>query len=178
MADYSHLKKLDVNEQTTAEYIFEDIPGEPSIIFAPMTDSNPDYLNERVRIAVERAEADQANTKAKRREKILSSARLDEEREIDRELMARTCAKGWGNPPKDEKGKTHQFSADECLSFLRALPNYMFEPCRNFVGNTYNFVPKDGLADVRRIVGDAENLGNGSPPDSSGFSDSTETATA
>ena len=106
MADYSHLKKLDVNEQTTAEYIFEDIPGEPSIIFAPMTDSNPDYLNERVRIAVERAEADQANTKAKRREKILSSARLDEEREIDRELMARTCAKGWGNPPKDEKGKT------------------------------------------------------------------------
>ena len=60
MADYSHLKKLDVNEQTTAEYIFEDIPGEPSIIFAPMTASNPDYLNERVRIAVERAEADQA----------------------------------------------------------------------------------------------------------------------
>lgn len=166
MPDFSHLRKLDVTEESEAEYVFDEIPGEPSIWFRPMTDANPKFLNERVRVAVERAEKDQKTSKAKRKEKILSSDRLEEDREIDRILLAKTCAIRWGTPPKDVNGDTPEFSEENCLAFLRALPNYMLDPCRGFVSNVYNFVDRGALT-----ADQAETLGNSTPSGSSGSSD-------
>ena len=155
MPDFSHLRKLDVTEQSEAEYIFEDIPGEPSIWFRPMTDTNPAYLNERVRIAVERAEQAGKETKAQRKKRILSSEQLEEDREQDRVLMARTCAVRWGTPPKDVNGDEPEFNEQNCYDFLKAIPSYMFDPCRGFVGNVYNFVDRTALKDA-----DKDALGN------------------
>lgn len=142
MADYSHLKKLDVTESSEAEYTFEDIEGEPSIWFRPMTDANSKYLNERVRMAVERAEHTQRETKAQRRARVLSSDQIEQDRDLDRVMMARTCALRWGTPPKDKDGNENAFSEEECLDFLRALPSYMIDPCRGFVANVYNFIDR------------------------------------
>lgn len=166
MTDFSHLRKLDVTEESEAEYVFEDIPGEPSIWFRPMTDANPDYLNERVRLAVERAEKESKDTKATRRKKVLSSDRLEEDRDIDRVLMAKTCALRWGTPPKDVNGDEPEFSVENCLAFLRALPNYMLDPCRGWVANVYNFVDRKALSGD-----DGETLGNSTSSGSSGSSD-------
>jgi hypothetical protein len=149
--DFSHLQKLDVTEDSEAEYVFEDIPGEPSIWFKPMTDANAAFLNERVKVAVKRAEQEQKAPKAQRRKKILSSERLEEDRDIDRELMAKTCATRWGTPPKDVDGNAPEFSAENCLAFLRALPSYMFDPCRAFVGNVYNFIDREALGDPAEL---------------------------
>lgn len=166
MADFSHLRKLDVTEESEAEYVFEEIWGEPSIWFRPMTDANPEYLNERVRVAVERAEKDQKETKKKRREKILSSDRLEDDREVDRILMAKTCALRWGTPPKDIDGNDVEFSEANLLDFLRALPNYMLDPCRGWVANVYNFVDRKAAEPKW-----AETLGNSARNVSSGSSD-------
>lgn len=154
MVDFSHLKKLDVSEASEAEYVFEDIViGRtpegvdicPSIWFRPMTDANPLYLNERVRIAVERAEQANKETKGQRRKRLLSSDQLEEDRELDRVLMARTCAIRWGTPPKDVDGNEPEFSEANCYDFLKALPSYMIDPCRGFVANVYNFVDRNAL---------------------------------
>lgn len=161
MADFSHLKKLEITEESTAEYVFEDIPGEPSIIFAPMTDQNPEYLNARVRIAVDRAERDQGKTRSKKRAEILSSDRLKDDRDIDRELMAKTCARGWGNPPVDVNGETPEFSPENCHDFLKAVPDWLIDPCRSFVANIYNFVDRSALITPDK----AEDLGNAAPSD-------------
>lgn len=160
MADFSHLQKLAVTDESEAEYIFEEIWGEPSIWFRPMTDANTAFLNERVRLAVQRAEADQKGTKKSRREKILSSDRLEEDREQDRILLANTCALRWGTPPRDVDGNEVEFSAEECLSFLRALPNYMIDPCRGWAQNPYSFVNREAAK-----PGWADSLGNSSPSD-------------
>lgn len=160
MADFSHLAKLDVTDESEAEYVFDEIWGDPSIFFRPMTDANPAFLNERVRLAVARAESDQKGTKKQRREKILSSDRLEEDRAQDIILMAKTCAVRWGTPPRDKDGKEVEFSEANCLDFLNALPNYMIDPCRGWVGNPYNFVDREGAKPDW-----ADSLGNSSPSD-------------
>lgn len=163
MVDFSNLKQLDVNEASEAEYVFEDIPGEPSIWFRPMTDANSAYLNERVRLAVERAEANSKETRGSRRKRMLSAEQLEDDRELDRILMARTCAIRWGTAPKDVKGKEPEFSEANCYDFLKALPSYMIDPCRGFVANVYNFIDRSALAGAKDTEGEAdggETLGN------------------
>lgn len=163
MVDFSNLKKLDVNEASEAEYIFEDIPGEPSIWSRPMTDANPVFLNERVRLAVERAEASSKETRGARRKRMLSAEQLEEDRELDRILIARTCALRWGTAPKDVDGNEPEFSEQNCYDFLKALPSYMVDPYRGFLANVYNFIDRSALAGADETEGDddgGETLGN------------------
>lgn len=167
MSDYTHLRKLDVTGESEAEYVFGDIivgrnqdgtVVNPSIFFRPMVDANKAYLNERIRLASERANDTKAGSKKKDKVQQLAD-RLDEDRETDRVLIARTCALRWGTAPLDTKGKAHEFTPDECLSFLQALPNYMFEPLRAWVQNPYNFIDADAYATGGGVV-NADALGN------------------
>lgn len=164
MADFSHLKKLDVTKESEAEYTFDDIWGEPSIWFKPMIEANTDFMNERVRLAVDRAEKEQKNqSKKKRREALMSTDRLEDDREQDRILMAKTCAIRWGTPPKDVDGNDVEFSPDNVLDFLRAIPSFMLDPARGFVANPYNFIDREGAKPA--WFGDADELGNDTQSD-------------
>lgn len=164
MADFSHLGKLDVKPQETKEYVFEDIvigkDGEgndicPSLNCLPMTDNNPAYLNERIRLAVERAEKANKEKPADRRKRILSTDQLEEDRDADRILIARTCAKSWGVGMPDVAGKVHTLDEQTCLDFLRAMPTYMLDPFRGWLSNVYNFVDRTALSEAK-----ADDLGN------------------
>jgi hypothetical protein len=178
VSDYSHLQKLDVTDANEAEYTFGDIivgrndDGSavyPSIFFRPMIESNKVFLHERIRMATERAEA---VTKSKKKDKVTQLAdRMDDDRDTDRVLIARTCAVRWGTAPKDAKGKEHPFSAEECLAFLQALPNYIFEPLRSWVQNPYNFVDSEAYETGGGIIVKADALGNSSRSGSGGSSD-------
>lgn len=167
MADYSYLRRLDVDEATTAEYVFDEVPGAPSIIFKPMAESNPAYMSERIRLAVEKANADaekqKTETKKQRRERLVSTAVIEEDRENDRVLMARTCAVGWGVAPRDINGREPKFSEDECYQFLSALPNHMLDPCRGWVANIRNFISATAFSEI-----EAEILGKSRQTDSDG----------
>lgn len=157
MADFSNLKVLDVTSDTTAEYIFPFIPGEPSLILAPAHDSNEAFLNERLRLQIERTEK-AADGPRKQAAKITVEdlkAGQQEDREQDRLLLSRTCARGWGTPPKDVDGNQPEFSAENCYDFLKALPDYMFDPLRNFCANIYNFVKRPAVS-----ADEADRLGN------------------
>lgn len=177
MADYSHLRQLDVTDQSEAEYTFSDIivgrnaDGSgihPSVFFRPMIESNKLFLNERIRLSTERADA---MSRAKKKDKVAKLAdRLDEDRDTDRILIARTCAIRWGTAPKAVDGKEHAFSPDECLAFLQALPNYIFEPLRSWVQNPYNFVDPVAYETGGGVVA-ADALGNSSRSASAGSSD-------
>jgi hypothetical protein len=166
VADYSHLKKLDVTDASEAEYVFSDVAVgrnedgsviNPTIFFRPMIDSNRHYLNERIRLSTERAEQTAA---ADKKDKVQQLAdRLNADRDADRVLISRTCALRWGVAPKDIDGKEHEFSPDECLAFRTALPNYMFDPLRSWVQNPYNFVDPEAYRTGGGIV-DPETLGN------------------
>jgi hypothetical protein len=147
-----------VTPETTKEYVFDMIPGEPSLILAPAHDSNPAYLDERLRMSIEASEKAVRDATGKRAEKLnidTMKAQIEEDRDIDRRLLAKTCARGWGRTPKAADGSEPPFSEENCLSFFRALPDYMFDPLRNYAQNLYNFVTRPPISD-----GEARQLGN------------------
>lgn len=163
MADFSHLRKLDVNEDTLSEYVFDDIPGNPSIWCRPMTDGNKAFMNARVRVSIERAERDKEALKERRSRESLTTDRLEEDREIDRKLIADTVAVRWGKAPRAADGSFPEFSKEVCAAFLGALPNYMLDPFRNWLSNPYNFVSQAAIKEITEAQ--AEDMGNALPND-------------
>lgn len=157
MVDFSNLKLLDVTDDTTAEYGFPFIPGNPSIILAPAHDSNEAFLNERLRLSIERGEKATLEVRGKQKKTTPEEIKrtIEEDREQDRRLIAHTCARGWGVAPKDVDGNQPEFSPENCYDFLRALPDYMLDPLRNFAVNIYNFVKRPPISEA-----EAGDLGN------------------
>lgn len=162
-ADYSQLKKLDISETTEAEYTFRDIvlgikDGDevnPTAFFAPALDSNPKFLSEKFRIAAERAEAHKNETAAQRKKRLMSEDAENDEREFMITLLARTCARRWGVPLPDSKGKVHDLADPQAAyEFLSALPRHMVDPLIAWATNPYNFF------DRRALLDDGETLGN------------------
>lgn len=145
--DFSHLKKMDVNDETPAEYVWRALEGDPGIIFAPMVDSNRSYLNETIRLTSDRVEkASNAPPIAQRDQAKATADRMFADRDQDRWLLAYTCARGWGvNPPTLADGTVPEFSPDAAHAFLKALPDYLFDPCRSWAQNPFNFVPRKSL---------------------------------
>lgn len=145
MADFSHLTALAVTKETTREYVFDQIMGEPSLVVSPATDDNQDFLHARLELALE--EVPDETPKPRRQVGKPTVAELErqyaESRDLDRRVIAKACVRGWGSsPPVDKDGKKVAFSPEEALSFLSALPDYMFDPFRNWVQNVRNFTPK------------------------------------
>lgn len=166
MADYSQLKVLEITGETAVEYVFEQVPGKPSIWLAPATDDNRDFFAARLILSAERAnqltkEAKARGGKSKVQEGIvLVPEDFDVDRESDRVLLARHCIKRWGTPLKTVDGKLPDMTPETWLDFLLALPNRMIDNLRGFAGNSYNFEPKVG-DDFKLISDEAKDaLGN------------------
>lgn len=146
MADFSQLEALAVTRETTREYIFTNIVGEPSIIVSPATDDNADFLAARLELALTDAPAvDDTKKPRKQSEKVKAQdliKQYDDDREFDRKVLSRACARNWGTVPVDKAGEPVEFSEQNVYDFLKALPNYMLDPFRGFCGNIYNFAPR------------------------------------
>jgi hypothetical protein len=139
MVDFSNLRALDVTAETIREYTFERIVGAPSIRCAPAVDSNKPFLNARLRVSIENDKA--ALNKPTATPETLA-ADMDLSREQDKQLIAMHCARAWGTAPKAADGTEPEFSAENCLAFLRALPDWLFDPFRRWAANVNNFVPQ------------------------------------
>lgn len=161
MVDFSNIAAQAVPADKTREYFFDVIVGEPSIITRPAHDTNPAFLDERLRLATERA-SKLANEPRKPNSGTPTvddyKREIEEGREADRRLISSVCATGWGTPPKDAKGKDVKFSEENCLAFLRALPDYILDPFRAYVQNIYNFHERPKLTEA-----DGAALGESSP---------------
>lgn len=147
-----------VTPETTREYTFDMIPGAPSIMLAPAHDSNPEYLDARLRLSVEAADKIARQPRGKAPPKTTAAdikAQIEEDREADRKLIAEVCAKGWGTAPTARDGTKPEFSKENALAFVRALPDWMMDALRNFVQNIYNFVDRPVVSDE-----EADQLGN------------------
>lgn len=153
--DFSHLSKYAITDETTAEYTFNRIEGEPSVIVRPAHECNPGWLMARTEANIALAKAITAVTKPGQLVAEDLTKQSQAERDTDRKLIAFHCVTGWGTAPVDKNGKAVEFSPDNAFSFLAAIPNEMLDPLRNFVGNLYNFYPER-----RWTQTDGEPLGN------------------
>lgn len=154
--DFKHLTRgVEVKPENTREYTFAQLEGEPSVIVAPAADVNPAFLDARLRLTIEQGEAMAAKPRGRAQNKpTVEELRrnLDEGRELDKRLLSGACLRGWGTAPVDPKGKEVEFTVENGLDFLKALPDFVFDPFNNFASNVYNF--------TAAAIADAEKLGN------------------
>lgn len=136
MSKFKNLQKYTV--EATAECELFDIMNEdgsyPVLIVKPATSKNPEYYNQQMRMAVARKEdALRYNST-----KIIDALMLENQRKDDRELFPRTVIVGWKNVI-DADGTIVDFNIDDCIDFLDAIPDYIFDKIREFAKNEANF---------------------------------------
>ncbi len=133
MADFSHLKALEVSTEKTSEYTFHQITVNgktPTLVVAPATEANKPYFNALLKRAGRSARAVRAGA--------VNAGMIEENREEDRVLYPRFIVKGW-HDVIDADGADVEFSADEAMDFLGQLPDWLFDDFRNFCGNPASF---------------------------------------
>lgn len=160
MTDFSNLVPADAaGDKIEAEFVFDMIKGRPSIFFAPAVDENSRFLDTRLRISIERAQTAVRRPRGKGKPAEMTPAdlkkQIEDDRESDRKIFAEACALRWGTPPRDAEGNEPEFTRDSCYDFFRAVPNWMFDHCRNWVANIYNFVEDPNISEE-----EAATLGN------------------
>lgn len=169
MTDYSNLQALGASAESEAEYVFERIPGKPSVWCSPLHDSNKDFLEHRLRISNRRgrkifeevqAERQRGAKRGKPKPKYVDVTVEDYEDGLadDRELVAAASVRRWGTPFPAADGKVHPLdNPEERAKFVNALPLELFEPFRNWLQDLDNFA---GAADDEDEREDADQSGN------------------
>lgn len=133
MVDFSHVTKALDTSNKTVKFEFDMLDTVPVAIVRPATQSNPDYFSKAMQIGAD-------ITKSLKRGKGLSRDTMKKLRERDYELFPKYVIVSWEVPPVDASGAPVDMTPENCEQFLRALPEYVFEEFRNFVGNEYNFL--------------------------------------
>ena len=150
-ADFSHLKKLAVDQKKVIDYELMELEGDPAPkllgVFAGETNSG--YYNALIK---------RSSRNARRfRAKKLTTKELKQHRDEDRELFPQYVITGWENV-KDAAGKVVKFNEANCLEFLTALPDWLFDDVRGFYANPESFVDELEVSDD-----DIHDLGNSLP---------------
>lgn len=134
-------------------FVFDQIVqdgGSPTIWFLPATEDNKPFFNDNLRRNAAKA------TGGRRKAKALTPDGVKAAREEDRASIAKFCAKRW-DKVLDAEGKPVEFSQEEVLGFLQALPDWYFDDLRVWITEPTNFIgtaaPVDGAP-----------LGESSPP--------------
>lgn len=131
MTDFSHLSKLEVTKEKTAEYDLVELEGSPTLILCSANENNPGYMNGLLRLS---------GHGGKRRTKVKIDAKtMETMRDHDKELFPSHVIVGWKGI-QDSKGKDVPFSEKTIQEFIAALPNWIFDGIRTFANDPENFV--------------------------------------
>ena len=159
--DFGYISQMKVTPETTGEFTFSDIPGEPSLVCAPAIKINRAWDAAVAQEALKEVKAQRA-AKPTRKLSDIKPPTFDEEEEArdkERVLIARHCVKDWGTPPLHGKtGKAVPFSEGAVLALLRALHLPDYQQFTRWLQNEWNFVGEAGIP-----PGAAEAMGEASP---------------
>ena len=164
VADFSHLRRLNVNKSSTAEYEIVEIEGDPVLEGVFAGETNIPYYNALLKRSHRNARKFKANK--------VSSKEIEDARNHDRELYPEYVITGWRNV-FDSNGSEVNFSKSNLKEFLNSLPNYLFQDIRDFFGNPESFVSDPEDAPLSKE--DSVSLGNSSAPAFGGSVDTNAT---
>ena len=138
MTKFGQLKALKITDEVTAEYTLYDIENQdgssPVLILSPAGELNKAYFNALLR----RSRKNMPQIQAQK----FDTGLIESNRSNDRVLYSKHIVKGW-KKVQDEKGKDVIFNEENCLGFLEALPNWIFDGARNFATKERNFIKED-----------------------------------
>ena len=142
MVDFSHLERQKVSDADTTIYeLFDiDMPG-ASLTVAPATRSNKPYNAALIKKTLP-MQRRMAGGK-------MSAEFLEKYRDDLKPPYANHVIKGW-DKVVDAKGKPVEFTKENALAFLVALPNQSFDALVGFCEDDTNF--RDTDTDVEELV--------------------------
>jgi len=132
MSNFSHLKKLNIEEDRTAEYVLHELEPAVKLTVRPASECNKKYFNAVIRLSKKRSG----------RKSSVSLKAIEEDRKDDLPLFAKYIIVDWKNCV-DANGKEVPFSVEDCEEFLNCLPSYLFNQLRLFCSDITNFYPED-----------------------------------
>lgn len=131
MANFSHLKSLNVSGTTVVEYPLYQLDGNAILHLASASESNKGYFNALLRKAGRTAQAVKANA--------VNANTLKQNRDEDRVLYAKHVLKGWSGI-LDADSTEVPYNEENGEEFLQSLPDWLFDEIRNFASNVRNFI--------------------------------------
>ncbi|QBQ71182.1 hypothetical protein S0112_077 [Shewanella phage S0112] len=131
MASFSHLKKLEVTQESTTEFTFYDIDGAPTLICRPATEANPAYLNALLK--------ENGQLKKDRKKIVIDQGMLDIVRQQDRRIFPEANIVGWYDVV-DDTGESVPFSKEAAQEFISFLPDWLFDKLRAHLNQPKNFI--------------------------------------
>ena len=150
MSDFSHLDKLQVRKENTAEYEMFEIETAPNLIVR-CTSDNQEYQTG-IRAKRQEIQRQINKSKGKKRARTRAGDRIFELlRGPDRETYPGTVVIGW-TTNKDAEGNEVEYSDEACEDFLKALPDWLFDGLRVFCIDANNFM------DIPMSADDEEDL--------------------
>ena len=133
MADFSHLKSLQVQSDAKATFTFFRIAGEPTLEVRPATEANNEFFN-----AVLKQGKAAARRARGRRGQTPTKEAIEQARQEDIKLFVKYIVVDWEGV-LDSKGESVPYSSEVCEQFLKAIPSDMFNELRNFCLDIDNF---------------------------------------
>lgn len=131
--NYEALKPVNVPRRFEFSGLAPSGGDEPFMMILPADEMNPAFLD----LALARA-GDPKSPKVDINN--LDAAGIEAQRQIDMEVIAKSCVTGWGNVV-DMSAKKVAFSPNEALDFFNAIPRSEFDRLRAFCRNLRNFTP-------------------------------------
>lgn len=140
MAEFNHLRKLDVKQGATSEYTFYRVQGRPTLRVRPAGEINKPYIN---------AMFKKSKGIARRiRKGEMNAELLAETRDIDLVLYPQFVVVGWDETTVlDQDDNPAPYNVENVGKFLRALPPDMFDDLREHCNDLDNFREDDEIKD-------------------------------
>lgn len=131
MSKFSNLQRLNVSEKTS----WCDLPelgADARLELKPASEANKPYFNALLKQSAKRA-------RAVARGAAITADVLSKNRDEDRVLYSEYVVKGWEGIV-DAQNKLVPFSNEDCVEFLKALPDWLFDRIRNHASAPENYV--------------------------------------
>tara|TARA_R110002153_G_scaffold54447_5_gene151678 strand:- start:2348 stop:2821 length:474 start_codon:yes stop_codon:yes gene_type:complete len=142
MSQFGQLKALHVKDGDTAEFVFDELEGFPSLICKPATNINKAFLNAVMASSKQASRIAKAKRKIKgKQDETITQAAIDKARTDDIELFVDYVVVGWEDVV-NQVGDPVDFSPENCRDFLQAIPPEMFTELRLFCLDIRNFRPE------------------------------------
>ena len=145
MSKFDYLKgKATLTTDTTAEFEFSSIVVNgvsPTLTVKHAGEVNKPYFNDMLR-----------QTKVVQQSAIrggVNTQTLEQVRKVDRELFPNHVIAGWKNV-FDENGEEVKFSKAECVNFVAALEDWMFEELTSFAKERGNFTTSINIEGITK----------------------------
>lgn len=137
---FAHLKRFEVRAGNTASLAIPILGPDAKLIGRPATASNPAWL------------ARAFETPSIRGEGIRTVEALKRAMDELRVEFTKVVLTGWEGVC-DKDGKQVEFTPDNCLELLRAIPDYTWNEIVAFFKNDLNFVTPDSIEAARARLG-------------------------